>query len=71
LIWLGIGIEWLIIAMVVLVDPLQAIFGTAPLAGWQGLLLTLCPLVLLGAEERRKVWLRGLQAQARPPRRAR
>jgi magnesium-transporting ATPase (P-type) len=53
-IWIGIGVEWVIILMIVFLDPLRAIFGTTPLAGWQWVLLTTCPVALLGAEELRK-----------------
>jgi magnesium-transporting ATPase (P-type) len=57
-IWIGIAVEWLIILMIIFLDPLRSIFGTTPLAGWQWLLLPLCPILLLGAEEFRKRLLR-------------
>lgn len=54
LIWLGIATEWILILCIIFLKPLQNIFGTAPLAIWQWLLLLICPLILLGAEELRK-----------------
>jgi potassium/sodium efflux P-type ATPase len=53
-IWIGIAVEWIIILMIVFFEPLRSIFGTMPLAGWQWVLLILCPLTVLGAEELRK-----------------
>ena len=55
LIWIGIAIEWILILSLIYFSPLQAIFGTAPLLGWQIALLFLCPPILLGAEELRKL----------------
>jgi len=55
LIWIGIAIEWILILSLIYFSPLQTIFGTAPLRGWQIALLFLCPPILLGAEELRKL----------------
>ncbi|MEA5508806.1 cation-transporting P-type ATPase [Crocosphaera sp. UHCC 0190] len=57
LIWLGIAIEWLLILSIIYITPLQKIFSTAPLLPWQWLMLLTCPLLLLGAEELRKVFV--------------
>lgn len=54
LIWLGIGIEWLLVVLITHSATLQGIFSTAPLAPWQWLLLLVCPPIVLGAEELRK-----------------
>jgi Ca2+-transporting ATPase len=54
LIWLGIATEWLLIVSLISFSPLRKIFATAPLTGWQVLLLMLFPPLLLGAEEIRK-----------------
>lgn len=54
LIWLGIAIEWILILSIIFAQPLANIFATAPLKSWQWLLLLVCPLILLGAEELRK-----------------
>jgi magnesium-transporting ATPase (P-type) len=66
-IWIGLGVEWIIIAMIVFLDPLRPIFGTALLSGWQWLLLPLCPLLLLGAEEGRKALLRKFRTKSPQP----
>jgi Ca2+-transporting ATPase len=58
LIWLGIAVEWTLMLAIIYSPPLQAIFSTAPLAPWQWLLLAVCPPLLLGAEELRKILLR-------------
>jgi Ca2+-transporting ATPase len=55
LIWIGIVTEWILILSIIYLQPLQRIFGTAPIALWQWLLLLICPPVLLGAEEVRKL----------------
>jgi potassium/sodium efflux P-type ATPase len=60
-IWIGIGIEWILISMIIFLEPLHAVFNTTLLAGWQWLLLLLCPILLLGAEELRKALLRKVQ----------
>ncbi|WP_019502637.1 cation-translocating P-type ATPase [Pseudanabaena sp. PCC 6802] len=61
LIWLGILTEWTLILAIIEIAPLRRIFSTAPLTAWQWLLLLVCPPILLGAEELRKVWLRKRQ----------
>jgi magnesium-transporting ATPase (P-type) len=54
-IWLGIAIEWMLIITIIDLPWLRQIFSTAPLTIWQCLLLFCCPVILLGAEEIRKV----------------
>lgn len=54
LIWLGLGVEWALIAAIVTLPPLQRIFSTAPLTPGQWALLLLCPPLVLGLEELRK-----------------
>ncbi|RZM79513.1 cation-translocating P-type ATPase [Leptolyngbya iicbica] len=58
--WILVGLltEWALVAALLYVPPLQAIFNTVPLAGWQWGLVFTWPLVLLGAEELRKFWWR-------------
>jgi Ca2+-transporting ATPase len=58
LLWVGIVTEWLLILSLITVAPLARIFATAPLQPWQGLLLLVCPPLILGAEELRKYFLR-------------
>jgi potassium/sodium efflux P-type ATPase len=57
-IWLGIATEWMLIISIVDLPFLRRVFSTSPLTVWQCLLLLLCPLILLGAEEIRKMWFR-------------
>lgn len=54
LIWLGILTEWIVILSIVHFSPLQAIFSTTSLAPWQWLILLICPILMLGADEFRK-----------------
>ncbi|MEG4489127.1 cation-transporting P-type ATPase [Microcoleus sp. D2_18a_B4] len=54
-IWLGIAFEWILVVIVINNEFLSRIFSTAPLAPWQWLLLLVCPPIVLGAEELRKV----------------
>jgi Ca2+-transporting ATPase len=58
--WILIGLvtEWALVAALLYVPALQAIFNTVPLAPWQWGMVFTWPLVLLGAEELRKVWWR-------------
>lgn len=58
LLWIGIGVEVVALLSFIYVPPLSQAFTTLPLAGWQWGLLLLCPPLLLGAEEGRKVWVR-------------
>ncbi|HAT12927.1 MAG TPA: HAD family hydrolase, partial [Microcoleaceae bacterium UBA11344] len=58
-IWLGIAIEWVLVAIVSNNAFLSRIFSTAPLAPWQWLVLLVCPPIVLGAEELRKVVFHG------------
>ncbi len=55
LIWAGIAFEWILITAIVTLPPLQRIFSTAPLSPGQWAILLLCPPILLGLEEGRKV----------------
>ncbi len=54
LIGLGIAAEVVLLVGLIYLPPLQSVFMTAPILGWQWLLLLLCPPVLFGAEELRK-----------------
>jgi Ca2+-transporting ATPase len=60
LIWAGIAFEWILIAAIVSLPPLQSIFFTAPLNPGQWAILLLCPPILLGLEEGRKAIARFL-----------
>ena len=66
LIWGGILFEWILIAAIVSLPPLQSIFFTAPLKPGQWAILLLCPPILLGLEEGRKEIARSL-ASRHPP----
>lgn len=55
LIWLGIAVEWILIISITQQASLQQIFSTAPIVGWHWLVLLLCPPIMLGADEMRKV----------------
>ncbi len=57
-IWLGIATEWMLMISIIQFSPLRRVFLTAPLTMWQGILLLLCPPIVLGAEEVRKALLR-------------
>ncbi|MFQ4136157.1 cation-translocating P-type ATPase [Nodosilinea sp. PGN35] len=59
MIWLGLGVEWALIAAIITLPPLQRIFSTAPLTPGQWALLLLCPPLVLGLEELRKRHGRG------------
>lgn len=54
LIWVGIAVELVLLVAIIHVVPISRIFATIPLAPWQWLVLLVCPLVVLGAEEVRK-----------------
>lgn len=54
MIWLGLGVEWALIAAIITLPPLQRIFSTATLNPGQWALLLLCPPLVLGLEELRK-----------------
>ncbi len=58
LLWLGIGVELAALLAFIYIPGLSRVFGTAPLALWQWLLLLTCPILLVGAEELRKALLR-------------
>jgi magnesium-transporting ATPase (P-type) len=60
-IWLGIITEWMLMISIIQFSPLRSVFLTAPLTLGQGLLLFLCPPILLGAEELRKAVIRNMQ----------
>ncbi|PZO41161.1 MAG: HAD family hydrolase [Pseudanabaena frigida] len=57
-IWLGIATEWVLIVSIIEVTQLRQVFSTSPLTVWQWSFLLICPPVLLGAEELRKLFLR-------------
>ncbi|MBD2177189.1 cation-transporting P-type ATPase [Pseudanabaena sp. FACHB-1998] len=57
-IWLGIATEWILILSIIEIAQLRQIFSTAPLTTWQWLFLLICPPILLGMEELRKLFLR-------------
>jgi potassium/sodium efflux P-type ATPase len=54
LIWVGIATELVLLVGLIRLPFLQKIFTTAPLTGWQWLMMLLFPPLLLGAEELRK-----------------
>lgn len=58
LIWIGIVMEWSLVLLIIHIPFLSTLFSTAPLAPWQWLLLLVCPPILLGADELRKMILR-------------
>jgi magnesium-transporting ATPase (P-type) len=60
-IWLGIATEWMLIIAIIKIAPLRQVFSTAPLTLGQWLLLLCCPVIVLGAEELRKLFLRKQQ----------
>ena len=55
LIWVGIATEWMLIFSLISFAPFEKIFSTAPLEIWQIGLLLICPPLLLGLEEIRKL----------------
>ncbi|PSN10935.1 HAD family hydrolase, partial [filamentous cyanobacterium CCP5] len=58
LIWFGILVEWTLIIAIIQVPFLRVIFSTAPLNPAQWVVLLLCPLLVLGAEEVRKAMVK-------------
>lgn len=58
LIWFGMLIEWTLIIAIIQIPFLRGIFSTAPLNPTQWVLLLLCPILVLGAEEMRKAMVR-------------
>ncbi len=54
-IWVGIATEWLLIVSIIEIAQLRQVFSTSPMAPWQWLILLICPPILLGAEELRKL----------------
>jgi Ca2+-transporting ATPase len=59
LIWLGILTEWMLILSIIYLSSLQALFFTTSLTMWQWLVLLICPLVILVADELQKRFLGG------------
>lgn len=57
-IWLGIATEWILIISIIEIAQLRQVFSTSPMTTWQWLFLLVCPPILLGAEELRKLLLR-------------
>jgi Ca2+-transporting ATPase len=54
LLWVGIAVELIALMAFIYFPPFSLVFSTAPLASWQWLVLAVCPLAILGAEELRK-----------------
>lgn len=54
----GIAFELAFAAAVVYLPPLQAIFGSAGLAGWMLLMLVPMPVLVWGVDELYRWWLR-------------
>jgi Ca2+-transporting ATPase len=54
LIWIGIAVEWTLILSIIYISPLETIFSTAPLHPIQWFGLTICPFLILTADELRK-----------------
>lgn len=65
LLWGGIAVELAALWSFIYIPPLRQVFTTAPLRPWHWLLLMVCPLILLGAEE----WRKAIVRQRRPPQR--
>jgi len=55
LLWLGIGVECVVLFAFIYIPLFSSVFTTAPLTFWQWLLLLTCPPILLGSEELRKM----------------
>ena len=58
LIWLGITVECVALFAFIDFPPFRQVFGTASLANWHWLILLTCPVILIVAEELRKLSLR-------------
>ncbi len=58
LIWLGITVECVALFAFIDFPPFRQVFGTASLANWHWLILLACPVILIVAEELRKLSLR-------------
>ncbi len=58
LIWLGITVECVALFAFIDFPPFRQVFGTASLANWHWLILLACPVILIVAEEIRKLSLR-------------
>jgi magnesium-transporting ATPase (P-type) len=54
----GIATEWILIKSIIDIAQLRQVFSTSPMTPWQWLFLLVCPPILLGAEELRKLLLR-------------
>jgi Ca2+-transporting ATPase len=66
LIALGLLVEWSLVLVLLYWPPLQRIFTTTPLTGWQWGMIAMWPLLLLGAEELRKVFVSRPWQRSRP-----
>ena len=55
LIWIGITIEWLLVLFIIYSPNLQKIFSTAPLTSFYWIILPVCPLLILVADELQKL----------------
>jgi len=67
LIWLAIAVAWLLILLITQIPPLRQIFFTTAIAPGQGLLLLLCPPLIIGAEELRKATVHKLFVPKKTP----
>jgi magnesium-transporting ATPase (P-type) len=65
LLWFGICFECVALFAFIDFPPFRYVFATASLAPEHWLLVLVCPLLLLGAEELRKIWLRRRRNQDR------
>jgi len=57
LLWVGVASEISFLLFFIYFPPIQSIFGMTPLSGQQLLALTVCPVIILGVEELRKLWI--------------
>ena len=67
LLW-GIAFELVFAAAVIYLPPLQALFGTAALGPAELALLLPFPVVVWGADELRRAWLRARRRDRATPR---
>jgi Ca2+-transporting ATPase len=57
LLWVGVASEISFLLFFIYFPPIQSLFEMAPLSGQQLLALTICPVIILGVEELRKLWI--------------
>jgi potassium/sodium efflux P-type ATPase len=65
LLWFGICFECVALFAFIDFPPFRSVFATASLESRHWLLVLLCPPLLLGAEELRKIWLRKQQRSSK------